>query len=113
MAKTLDPNMAANILDKWIHFYGMDNQDAWPPEDYDYVKRAYNAMWLAIDILRSGTVVNTKEVKRAVAVLREWPTIHNMDNPNVWDEINFPFVCNALKAVLYAATYLEEKAEQA
>jgi uncharacterized protein YmfQ (DUF2313 family) len=33
MAKTLDPNRAANILDKWINFYGMDDPDAWPPED--------------------------------------------------------------------------------
>ncbi len=113
MTKTLDPNRAANILDKWINFYGMDDADAWPREDYGYVKRACKAMRMAIEILRGGTVGDKKEVKKTVQVLREWPTVHSMDNPDVWNEMNFPFVRNALEAVLYGATYLEEKIEEA
>jgi len=109
MAKTLDPTLAANILDKWISFYGMEDADAWPREDYGYVKRAAKAMRLAIEILRGGTVRDNKEVKKAVQVLREWPTVHNMDDPQSWEEVSFPFVKNALESVLYAATYLEEK----
>ena len=64
MAKTLDPTLAANILDKWINLYGMENQKAWPREDYGYVKRAAEAMRLAIEILRDGTVTDRKEVKK-------------------------------------------------
>ena len=109
MAKTLDPTLAANILDKWISFYGMEDADAWPREDYGYVKRAAKAMRLAIEILRGGTVRDNKEVKKAVQVLREWPTVHNMDDPQSWEEVSFPFVKNALESVLYAASYLEEK----
>ncbi len=113
MAKTLDPIMAASILDKWINFYGMDDPEAWPREDYSYVKRACEAMRLAIEILRGRTVSNKNELKKAVKTLREWPTVHCMDDPEMWDEMNFSFVRNALEAVNYAATYLEEKlAEQ-
>lgn len=114
MPKTLDPNRAADTLDKWIIFYGMDDPDAWPREDYGYVKRAGKAMRLAIAILRGTAVGDKKELKRAVRVLREWPTVHCMDDPEAWDETNFHFVRNALEAVFYAATFLEKKlAEQA
>jgi hypothetical protein len=112
MAKTLDPNRAANILEKWINFYGMEDPDAWPPEDYGYVKRACKAIRLAIAILRGSTVGNKKELKQALQILREWPTVHSMDNPEVWNEMSFLFVRNALEAVHYAATYLENKLEE-
>ena len=45
----------------------------------------------------------------AKTVLREWPTIHIMDDPEAWEEMSYPFVKNALASVLYAATYLEEQ----
>lgn len=112
MAKTLDPNRAANILEKWINFYGMDDPDAWPREDYGYVKRACKVMRLAIEILRGSPVGDKKELKHAVQILREWPTVHSMDNPEVWNEMSFPFVRNALDAVHYAANYLEDKLEE-
>lgn len=112
MAKTLEPNRAANILDKWINFYGMDDPDAWPREDYLYVKRACKAMRLAIEIIRGSSIGDKRELKKAVQILREWPTVHCMDDPEAWDDMNFPFVRNALEAVYYTATYLEEKLKE-
>lgn len=105
----MDPIRAARLLAKWINFYGMDDQAAWPTEDYPLVKKAREAMQLAIEVLR-GNVVNQKmDLGKAAAVLDEWPTIHSMDDPDVWDPMDFPFVRNVLEAVIFAASFLREQ----
>lgn len=40
MTTQMDPTRAARLLERWFSFYGMDDPDAWPPEDYPQVKRA-------------------------------------------------------------------------
>lgn len=50
-AAPMDQEWAVRLLEKWISFYGMDDPKAWPREDYAYVKRACDAMRLAIDVL--------------------------------------------------------------
>ena len=107
MATQMDPIRAALLLEKWINFYGMDDQDAWPPEDYPYVKKACEAMQLAIDVLRGNAADQKMDIRKAATVLDEWPTIHSMDDQDVWEPMDFPFVQNALKAVIFAASFLK------
>jgi len=109
MTTQMDPSRAARLLEKWISFYGMDDQDAWPPEDYSYVKKAREAMQLAIELLRGNGTRQKKDIRKAAAILAEWPTIHIMDDPNVWNPIDFPFVRNALEAVNFAAAFLKNQ----
>ncbi len=109
MVKEMDTTKAASLLEKWINFYGMDDRDAWPPEDYSHIKKAREAMELAIEVLRGNTVVEKADIKRAAKELDNWPTVHNMDDPNMWDPMNFPFVKNALRAVIFASSLLKSE----
>lgn len=107
MNTQMDPIRAARLLEKWITFYGMDDRGAWPPEDYPYVKKACEAMRLAIEVLRGNPVNQKMDIRKAASVLEEWPTVHSMDDPNVWNPMDFPFVRNALEAVTFAASFLK------
>ncbi len=105
----MEPERAARLIEKWINFYGMENPKAWPPEDYAYVKRASESMRLAIDILKGHTENKTaKEIAKAVNVIQEWPRMHSMNNPNMWEAEDFPFVRNALDALMFAVSFLKE-----
>jgi len=108
MATQMDPIRATRHLEKWINFYGMDDRNSWPPEDYTYVKKACKAIQLAIDVLRENDAYETS-IRKAAAVLDEWPTIHSMDDPDVWDPMDFPFVQNALEAIIFASTFLKKQ----
>jgi hypothetical protein len=65
MSKQMDPLRAARLLEKWFSFYGMDDPDAWPPEDYPQVKKAYEAMQLAVEALRGKTLNKKVEIPKA------------------------------------------------
>lgn len=104
----MEPERAALLIEKWISFYGMDNPKAWPPEDYAYVKRACEAMRVSINIFRGNMENNPKELSKTVTVLKEWPTMHSMNNPNMWEAEDFPFVRNALDAIMFAVSFLNE-----
>lgn len=103
------PERAARLLEKWISFYGMDDTKAWPPEDYAYVKRACDAMRLAIGVLNGNSDYKDKEISKAVKVLKDWPTMHSMDDADMWEAEDFPFVRNALQAIMFAASFLNEQ----
>jgi hypothetical protein len=51
----MDPTRAARLLEKCFIFMAW-NPDAWPPEDYPRVKSAYEAMQLAVEVLRKRAV---------------------------------------------------------
>lgn len=104
----MEPERAARLIEKWINFYGMENPKAWPPEDYAYVKRASESMRLAIDVLRGNAEIKVKDISKAIDVLKEWPSMHSMDNPNMWEAEDFPFVRNALNAIMFAVSFLKE-----
>lgn len=104
----MDPISAARLLEKWINFYGMNDKDAWSPEDYPYVKKACQAMQMSIEILRGNAVYDTKGINKAAAVLDEWPTIHCMDDPDSWNPMDFPFVQSALEAIIFTASFLKK-----
>ncbi len=108
-AVPMGPERAARLIEKWINFYGMKNPKAWPPEDYAYVKRASESMRLAIDVLKGNTENKTaKEIAKAVNVLKEWPSMHSMNNSNMWEAEDFPFVRNALDGIMFAVSFLKE-----
>ncbi len=108
MSEQMDPIRAAHLLEMWISFYGMNDRDAWPPEDYSDVKRYLLAMELAIEVLRGNDSKTAADIKKAVKLLEEWPNVHSMDDPEVWEDESFPFVQNALKAIQLAASFLKE-----
>ena len=109
MTKQMDPARAARLLEKWFHFYGMDDPDAWPPEDYPQVKSAYKAMQLAVEVLRGNMPSEAAGIQKAIAQLELWPTIHIMDDPADWNPMDLPFVRNALEAIHFAAAFLKEQ----
>jgi hypothetical protein len=106
MPEPMEPIRAARLLEKWISFYGMDNEDDWEPEDYLEVKKYLRAMELAIGVLR-GDRPKTG-IKEAATLLEQWPDVHSMDDQDCWESEDFPFVQNALEAVLFAASFLKE-----
>jgi uncharacterized protein YmfQ (DUF2313 family) len=108
MSEQLDPIRAARLLERWISFYGMDDKDAWPPEDYPDVKKYLLAMELAIEVLSGNRSKTATDIKKAATLLEEWPNVHSMDNPGHWESEDFPFVQNALEAVRFAASFLKE-----
>jgi hypothetical protein len=108
MSIQMDPIRAARLLERWINFYGMDDKDAWPPEDYPDVKKYLLAMELTIDVLRGNMSKTAAEIKKTAMLLEEWPKVHSMDNPRHWESEDFPFVQNALKAIRFAASFLKE-----
>lgn len=105
----MDAERAVRLLEKWIQFYGMNNSKAWEPEDYLYVKQACEAMQYAIQTLQGKETGSTLTKKEAIRRLKEWPTMHIMDDPDAWEAADFPFVRNALEAVHYAAAFLEKQ----
>lgn len=107
MATQMDSTKAARLLGRWIQFYGMNDPSAWPADDYQQVKKAREAMELAIEVLSGNTVDQKMSISEAVRLLKEWPKIHSMDDPDMWEDINFPFVRNSLKAINFAASYLK------
>jgi hypothetical protein len=108
MPEQMDQERAARLLERWINFYGMDDEDGWPPEDYQEVKRYLQAMELAIEVLRGNRSETAAEIGKAATLLEEWPNVHSMDNPKHWESIDFPFVQNTLKAIRFAASFLKE-----
>jgi uncharacterized protein YmfQ (DUF2313 family) len=108
MSEQMDPARAARLLEMWINFYGMNDRDAWPPEDYPDVKRYLLAMELAIEVLRGNDSKTAADIKKAVKLLEEWPNVHCMDDPEAWEGESFPFVQNAVKAIQFAASFLKE-----
>ncbi len=44
----------------------------------------------------------------AARLLEKWPTIHSMDDPDMWEPTDFPFVRNALEAIIFAASFCPE-----
>jgi hypothetical protein len=106
MPEQMEPIRAARLLEKWISFYGMDNEDDWEPEDYLEVKKYLQAMELAIGVLRGDRP--KAGIKKAATLLEQWPDVHSMDDPDCWESEDFPFVQNALEAVLFAASFLKE-----
>ena len=44
MTTEMDATRAARLLERWFSFYGMDDPETWPPEDYPQIERAYEAM---------------------------------------------------------------------
>jgi hypothetical protein len=89
MPEQMDPIKAARLLERWISFYGMDDKDAWPQEDYPFVKQSCEAMLLAIELLRGKTANVDVGVKRAAAQLEKWPKVHSMDDPEYWESEDF------------------------
>lgn len=108
MAKEMDRIWAARLLERWINFYGMDDADAWPREDYGFVKESCEAMRLAVGLLRGDEARPGVNIKKAASVLERWPKVHSMDNPEFWESEDFPFVKNALEAVQFAASFLKQ-----
>jgi len=108
MSELLDPIRAARLLERWVNFYGMDDKDAGPTEDYPDVKRYLLAMELAIEVLRGNKSKTAADIRKAATLLEEWPNVHSMDDPSHWESEDFPFVLNALKAILFAASFLKE-----
>ena len=108
MPEHMDQARAARLLEMWISFYGMDDVDAWLPEDLPGVKRYLHAMELAIDVLRGNNAKTATEIKKAVKLLEEWPNDHCMDDPEDWEDEDFPFVQNALKAIQFTTSFLKE-----
>lgn len=106
--KPMEPERAARLIEKWINFYGMDNPKVWPPEDFTYVKRACDAMRVAIDVLKGNIEIRTEEISRIIKVLQEWPSMHSMNNPKMWEAEDYPFVRDALDAILFAVSFLKE-----
>lgn len=109
MTTQMDPVTAAQLLEKWIRFYGMDTPGEWPPEDYRQVKRAHKAMQLAIEILRGNTQGNKEGIRNAIHQLNQWPRIHSMDDSDDWEPEDFPFVQNVLGAIRFTAAFLNEQ----
>lgn len=72
------PIKAAHLLEIWISFYGKDDKNVWPREDYSFVKQSCEAMRLAIELLREKKANVDVDVKRAAAQLRKWPKVHSM-----------------------------------
>ncbi|MCL0081450.1 hypothetical protein M1N64_04405 [Peptococcaceae bacterium] len=107
MATKMDSTRAARLLGKWIQFYGMNDPNAWPAEDYQYVKTVREAMESAIEILSGNTANQAMSIPETIRLLEEWPTIHSMDNPDMWEAVNFPFVRNSLEAINFAASHLK------
>ncbi len=106
---SMDADRAAHLLEKWIQFYGMNDSKAWEPEDYRYVQQAYEAMHYAIQTLQGKDAGSKLTNKEAIRRLKEWPTMHIMDDPDAWEKEDFPFVRNALEAVRYAAAFLKKQ----
>ncbi|MBU4533427.1 MAG: hypothetical protein KJ650_07365 [Firmicutes bacterium] len=109
MTEQMDPTRAARLLERWFSFYGMDDREAWPREDYPQIKRAYEAMQLAVEVLRGNTSKEKTGIQKAIAQLEEWPTIHSMEDPDDWEPVDFPFVRNVLEAMRFAAAFLKEQ----
>ena len=103
----MDKERAARLLEKWISFYGMNDASAWEPVDYAYVHKGCEAMRYAIETLRGQVANETISSQEAVRRLEEWPTMHIMDDPTVWEAEDFPFVRNAFEAVHFAVTTLK------
>ena len=104
----MDTERAIHLLEKWIQFYSMNDSKAWEPEDYHYVEQAHEAMQYAIQTLQGKSAGNTITKKEAIRRLKEWPTMHIMDDPDAWEAEDFPFVRNALETVHYAAAFLKK-----
>ncbi|MCL0081560.1 hypothetical protein M1N64_04960 [Peptococcaceae bacterium] len=62
---------------------------------------------MAIEILNGNTTNQTMSIPEAVRLLEEWPAIHSMDNPDMWEVMDFPFVRNCLEAINFAASHLK------
>lgn len=84
MTEQMDPMRAARLLERWFSFYGRDDPEAWPPEDYPQIRRAYEAMQLAVEVLRGHTPKKKAEMQKAIAQLEEWLTLHSMEDPDDW-----------------------------
>ena len=109
MSAPMEPEKAAEVIEKWISFYGMDNPKAWPSEDYAYVKRACEAMRRAIDFLKGqNETLTTKEIEDIAQILKDWPRMHSMNNPKMWEKETYPFVRSSLHALMFTVSYLQE-----
>jgi len=110
MPGQMDSTKAARLIEEWISFYGMDDKDQWPREDYPFVKQSCEAMRLAIEILRGNKV--SADAKKTAAQLEKWPKVHSMDDPAYWESKDFPFVKSALEAIRFAASFLRKQSSR-
>lgn len=103
----METERAAQLLEKWIEFYGMNERSAWLDDEWVFVQKTYEAMELAIQALRGSQDIPRERLKKAAIQLERWPQVYSMDDGQYWEAEDFLFVITALDAIRFASTRLK------
>ncbi len=104
----MDTKRAAQLLEKWISVYDMDDAKAWEKGEFPFIKDTSKAMKLSIQVLRGKSVAKGSQLHEAAAQLLEYVDEYGMDSPSEWEQENIPFVKEVLEAVNFTVALLKK-----
>ncbi|WP_169810085.1 hypothetical protein [Paenibacillus antarcticus] len=105
----MDATRAAQLLEKWISVYDMDDAKAWEKDEFPFIKETSKAMKLSIQVLRGKSAAKGSQLHEAAAQLLEYVDEYGMDSPSEWEAENIPFVKEVLEAVTFTVAVLKKK----
>jgi hypothetical protein len=105
----MDAKLAAQLIEKWISVYDMDNAKAWERDEYPFIKDTSKAMKLSIQVLRGKSSVKGAPLHEAAAQLLEYVDEYGMDSPSEWEPETLPFVKEVLEAIKFTVSVLKKK----
>ncbi|WP_438348659.1 hypothetical protein ACP8HI_24200 [Paenibacillus sp. FA6] len=104
----MDTKRAAQLIEKWISVYDMDDVKAWERDEYPFIKDTSKAMKLSVQVLRGKTAANGAQLQEAAAQLLEYVDEYGMDTPEEWEKENIPFVKEVLEAIHFTVALLKK-----
>ncbi|MHA0856859.1 hypothetical protein [Paenibacillus sp. CMAA1364] len=104
----MNEKQAAQLIEKWISVYDMDNAKAWERDEYPFIKDTSTAMKLAIQVLRGKSDMKGKSLQGVASQLLEYVDEYGMDSPQEWEKENIPFVKEVLEAIHYTVSILNK-----
>ena len=104
----MDATRAAQLIEKWISVYDMDNAKAWERDEYPFIKDTSKAMKLAVQVLRGKSALKGAPLRAAATQLLEYVDEYGMDSPAEWEKENIPFVKEVLEAINFTVAVLKK-----
>lgn len=109
MMSQMDEKRAAQLLEKWIAVYDMDDAKAWEKDEFPFIKETSKAMKLSVQVLRGKSAVKGAQLQQAAAQLMEYVDEYGMDSPSEWEPENVPFVKEVLEAITFTVALFKKK----
>ncbi|AOZ93079.1 hypothetical protein [Paenibacillus crassostreae] len=104
----MDVTRAAQLIEKWISVYDMDNAKAWERDEYPFIKDTSKAMKIAVQVLRGKSALKGASLHAAASQLLEYVDEYGMDSPAEWEKENIPFVKEVLEAINFTVAVLKK-----